>query len=193
MPVVLESKSNTNLLLRVQENVLQARPVTVLDFPPETPPAFGLMQSDRNGKLTWLTQYVNALVPPPNLLFYAKNQFGTNGEVQLPTDSTMTLDPYSAKVVYALVFKIRTYNSSGCSAVYGQGSIVFDPLQPLDQIWQASAIDQFGDQANSVTLAMALQRTVGNGVIVSLSSRGTPGDFVEVDAVVYSPSGVPLA
>ncbi|KAK9816105.1 hypothetical protein WJX74_003918 [Apatococcus lobatus] len=191
MPVALESGSNTYLLLRVQENVLQTRPVVKLNFPAETPAAFGLLQSDSAGNMAWLTQYVNALVPPPNLLYYMKGQCGADGAARLRVDSTPELKPFASKVVFALVLKARTYSASDVAAVYAQCSVTFDPSLPLDQLWSASSVERYGNDADSLQLGVTLQRTVTNGVLVGFSASSRPGNWVEVDAVVYDPTGNP--
>ena len=54
MPLRLDSYSNTFMQLNVRDNVLQQRPVVQLDFPAEAPDAFGLLQSDAHGGMTWL-------------------------------------------------------------------------------------------------------------------------------------------
>lgn len=193
MPVALESKSNTSMLLRVQDDVLHAKPVCLLTFPPETPAAFGLLQSDASGMLSWLTQYVNALVPPPNLLYYVKGLCASDGSISFVSTSPLELRPYASKVVFLLVFKIRSYSSSSVAAVYGQGYVTYDPTQPLDQLWTSSDVEMYGDDADKVSITVRLQRTVANSVDVSFSGSGTPGNTVEMDVAVDKPNGIPLS
>ena len=192
MPVALESGSNTYVLLRVQENVLQAKPVVNLMFPAETPPAFGLLQCDATGTMSWLTQYVNALVPPPNLLYYAKGQCGADGNAVLQAGSVPELKPFSSKVVFALVLKARTYSADDVAAVYAQCSVTFDPALPLDKLWSASGVERYGDDADSLGIGVTLQRTVTNSVLVGFSASSRPGNWVEIDTVVYDPTGNPV-
>lgn len=118
MPFALEGATNTFMQLNVRDNVLQARPLVRLDFPSETPAAFGLLQCDSKGKMSWLTQYVNALVPPPNLVYFFTGQCDANGAASLGGNAGIQLKPFGSKVVYALTLKARSYNSSEVSAVY---------------------------------------------------------------------------
>ncbi len=191
MPVSLESGSNTYMLLRVQENVLHARPVLSLKFPAGTPDAFGLLQCDAEGDMSWLTQYVNALVPPPNLVYYAKGLCDSTGQTQLQTSSPVELKPYSSKVVYALAMKARMYTTTDVAAVYAQTSVVFDPSQPLSNLWTVGGVERYGSDAEALTIQVNLQRTVTNSVLVTFGGAATPGYWVEVDIVVYTPTGIP--
>ncbi len=192
MPVALESGSNTSALLRVQENVLQARPVVDLMFPATTPAAFGLLQSDGKGSMTWLTQYVNALVPPPNLLYYMKGRCGADGTAVMQAQATPELKPYASKVAFALVLKVRAYSATTIAALYAQCSITFDPTRPLDQLWTAGNVEKYGDDADIVGVGLTLQRTITNTVIVGCTASSRPNDWVEIDVTVYDPTGNPV-
>ncbi|KAK9826933.1 hypothetical protein WJX74_000613 [Apatococcus lobatus] len=191
MPVALESQGGTTMLLRVQENVLSARPVVKLMFPATTPDAFGLLQCDAAGKMTWLTQYVNALVPPPNLVHFLSGRCDGAGNASLAGDSPIELKPYDGKVVYALALKARKFSASGVAAVYAQTGITYDPSQPLTGLWAAGEVEKYGDNADVLQLTVALRRTVTNGVVVTFAGSARPGDTVHVDVVVYDPTGLP--
>ena len=193
MPVALTGSSNTFMQLRVQDNVLQRRPVVQLSFPASTPAAFGLLQSDSDGSMTWLTQYVNALVPPPNLVYFFTGVCGSNGTAGLQGSSTIELRPFSTKVLYALTLKARSYSSTGVFAVYCQTAVVFDPLQPLSTLWSPLHLEKYGDNADKIDIQMALQRTVSNGVTVSFSASSVPGNTVDVDVIVQNPTGIPVS
>lgn len=191
MPVALESQGGTSMLLRVQENVLSARPVVKLLFPSSTPDAFGLLQCDAAGRMTWLTQFVNALVPPPNLVYYLAGQCDGTGAVALSGDTPVELKPYGSKVVYALSLKARKFSTSTVAAVYAQTSVTYDPSQPLTDLWAVGEVEKYGNDADVLQLEVDLQRTVTNSVVVSVRGSAAPADRVHVDVVVYDPTGLP--
>lgn len=191
MPVALESKTNTSMLLRVQEDVLEAHPVVHFDFPAATPDAFALLEGDAKGGLTWLTQYINALVPAPNLVHYMKGSCAADGSCSFDQSDQVELSPHASKVVYALVLKVRTYSATDVAAVYAQASVTYDPAQPLAQRWTAGPVEAFGDQADTINLQLSLQRTVLSTVLVSVTGSGVPGNWVEADLIVFDPTGVP--
>lgn len=193
MPVAFESKSNTSMLFSVREDVLHAKPVCFLTFPSSTPAAFGLLQCNADGNLTWVTQFVNALVPPPNLLHYIRGQCAADGQVTFASDSPLELRPYASKVVFSLIFKIRSYSSASVAAVYGQSTVVYDPAQQLDRLWTAGCVELYGDSADQVHVGVSLQRTVANSVNVSFQGSGSPGNVVEIDVAVVGPNGIPLS
>ena len=193
MPFALEGASNTFMQLNVRDNVLQAYPLVQLDFPAVTPAAFGLLQCDSLGKMTWLTQYVNALVPPPNLVYFFTGQCDATGAAVLAGDSSIQLKPFGSKVVYAMTLKVRSYNASEVSAVYCQTSIIFDPSLALASLWTPGNMEKFGDNTDNLDVQMAAQRTVSNGVTLSFTATSVAGHTVDVDVIVYDPTGVPVS
>lgn len=179
------------MLLNVRENVLQARPVVNMTFPSETPAAFGLLESFADGAITWLPQFVNALVPPPNLIYFLRGLSDASGNATFTSDSPITLKPFSSKVLFALVLKARVYDANGVAAIYAQTSITFDPSQPLTSLWTANGLETYGNDANSLQLTVQLQRTVANGVNVSFTGSSDPAKNIDIDVIIYDPTGLP--
>lgn len=104
----------------------------------------------------------------------------------------MQLRPYDTKVVFALILKIREYTAANVAAIYAQGSITFDPSQPLQSLWTASDIELYGSGLGGFEVAAQLQRTVTNSVDVTFTATGTPGSTVAIDVIVYDPTGNPI-
>lgn len=180
------------MVLKVQDNVLQARPVCPMNFPAETPAAFGLLQSNDQGTLTWVAQFMNALVPAPNRVHYLVGQAAADGSVVFAADGPMELQPYASKAVFAVTYKVRSYNSAEVSAIYGQNCVTYDPSQPLDELWSAGAVEQYGNDSQTVQISLALQRTVSNSALLSFTGSGVSGNTIEMDVCVFGPTGIPL-
>lgn len=192
MPVAFDSSSNTSMLLDVAGSVLSRRPVEKLTFPSQPPAAFGIMSCDGAGNLGWLAQYVSALTPDPSYNYFFTGSLDVSGDATLAPDRPLLLRPYDSRVVYALHLICRTFDASHASAIFVQGSVAFDPSQPLTSQWTADISDVYGD-TEGFQATLVLTRVLPRGVSVTLqiSSSITPNVHLDADMVIYYPIKIP--
>lgn len=191
MPVAFDSGSNTSMLLDVAGSVLAARPVENLVFPATPPTAWGIAVCDEEGRLSWLEQYVSALTPDPSYSYFFSGAL-TGGRATLVPDRPLLLRPYSRRVVYAVHLKCRLYNEDTAAAVFAQGTISFDPTQPLESQWSSSMDEKYGD-SGGLELRLNLTRVLPPGVTVAIqvTSATSVSGTVSIDAILYYPIELP--
>ena len=180
------------MLLDVTGSVLQRRPVEFLTFPAEPPPAFGIMQCDGSGTVSWLTQYVSALTPDPSYNYFFTNTLDSTGTATLEPDRALLLRPYSKRVVYGIHLYCRAYDASQAAAVFIQGSITFDPSQPTLSQWSADVSDVYGDSAGlqaQLILTRVLPPAIS--ITVQISAANLAGATMDIDGVLYYPIEIP--
>ena len=192
MPIAFDSSSNTSMVLDVAGSVLARRPVEKLTFPSDPPPAFGIMSCDATGELDWLTQYVSALTPDPSYNYFFTGRLDASGNAVIRPDRPLLLRPYDSRVVYAVHIIIRTWDASHASAIFVQGSITFDPSQPLLSQWTSDVSDVYGD-TEGFQATLVLTRVLPRGVSVTLqiSSSILPDTRLDGDLVIYYPIKTP--
>lgn len=192
MPVAFDSGSNTSMVLDVTGSVLARRPVEKLTFPSQPPPAFGIMSCDAAGDIYWLTQYVSALTPDPSYNYFFTGRLDASGNAVLSPDRPLILRPYDGRIVHAVHIVCRTFDASRASAIFVQGSVTFDPSQPLLSQWTADVSDVYGD-TDGFQAAVLLTRVLPQGVSVTLqiSSSISPDTRLDADMVIYYPIKTP--
>lgn len=180
------------MLLDVAGSVLSRRPVEKLTFPAQPPPAFGIMSCDAAGDLGWLTQYVSALTPDPSYNYFFTGQLDASGNATLSPDRPLLLRPYDSRVVYAVHIVCRTFDASHASAIFVQGSVTFDPSQPLISQWTADVSDVYGDtEGFQATLVLTRVFPRGVSLTLNISSSITPDVQLDADMVMYYPIKIP--
>lgn len=200
MPIGTDSANNSNMVIDVAPGGQRL----TLTYPSRLQDGFGIMQSDTQGGMQWLPQYVQGIVGNDDNHSSGTCSIAQDGTSQLINFQPLVLNPFSRRVCIGVEIRVRTYLASPTAdsvdifASLGQCLLAFDPTAiSLNDIWTTTAISVIGPTNDLLNdIAITVTRTRGNAATVTPVLQGNPqsgGTKVDFDIQLYTPYAISSA